>query len=206
MRILVVGGLGSIGSRYVAILKYLGHEAIVYDCQNPVCDPYGDPIIDLQEFDKAIIATPTDTHYDWCKRLVAIGKPFLCEKPLSKSLKECEELVTLDENKLGSIVMNYASVVLKPKGYDYFRTGNDGKYFDCCQLIYLNPDIDIQTTAPTWTLIDEGGAPVSYYELERSYIDMVRDWLAGTYGYTLTDGVKMTKAVLERMERDKCAA
>ena len=201
MRVLVIGGLGSIGSRYVAILKYLGHEPIIQDIKihHSVQD------ITKREFDRAIIATPTDTHYDNCKVLIATGKPFLCEKPLSKNLKECEELTELDRNKFGRVVINYAYITSKPIGYDYYKTGNDGLYWDCCQLIYLNPEIDLQNSSPTWTLLNEHKEVVPYYELERSYITMVKDWMADNCDFDLECGAEMTNAVLDRMERDKCA-
>jgi hypothetical protein len=200
LKILVIGGLGSIGSRYTCILKYLGHEPIVWDIRAPFSEDVKD--IDQFEFEKAIIATPTATHFYWCKRLIELKKPFLVEKPMSKDIKECEELVELDKNKLGRVVCNYKFLTQSPTLYDFYKTGTDGVIWDCCQLVYLNPNIEIRTQSPIWTLMS-GFNNHSYEELEVSYIRMINDFLdEGKHLWNLEDGLKMTQAVLTRIERD----
>lgn len=195
----MVGGLGSIGSRYVAILKYLGHESIIYDTK------LSDPSTDWpKDFEKAIIAAPTDAHFDFCRMMMEMGKPFLCEKPMSKSLNECLELETLDKNKLGRVVCNYKFITKRPTLYDYFKTGSDGLYWDCSQLIYLNPEIELCTNSPIWTL-EENGNNIPYQWLENSYFHMINDFLNnnGENCWTLEDGRMMTEVVLNRMEIDR---
>lgn len=207
MKVCVIGGKGSIGSRYVAILKYLGHEPIVWDLPEAESQ-------DLPEAEKYIIATPTDTHYEWCKKLIAKNATFLCEKPLSKNLKECEELALY---RNGYVVNNYAFVVecmIVPKPplkikYDYYRTGNDGLYWDCCQIINIDPTADLKNISPILN-ISFYGELVPYRWIEASYIAMIAIFVNDKSVYrhrlwSLMDGLNMTKAVLDRMERDKCA-
>jgi len=212
MRVLVVGGLGSIGRRYCAILRYLGIEYEVLDIQKMRIDGSAlltDNIFDLNDcvFDKAIIATTTDTHFRYCKRLIEIGKPFLCEKPLSKNLEECKELVELDQQKLGFIVNNYRHCLPIPSkriSYNYFNTGSDEALWDACQLIYLDPNAEIMTSSPIWELSCNLGTEISYRSLENSYVEMIQNFILDRkiYLWTLEDGLKMTQAVLDRIQRE----
>src|SRR6185437_16376370 len=47
------------------------------------------------DFDCAIIATPTSTHYEIAKKLLEMGKNLLVEKPLAKTYSECQALIEL---------------------------------------------------------------------------------------------------------------
>lgn len=159
--------------------------------------------IDANEFDKAIIATPTDTHYEFCKMLIEIGKPFLCEKPMSKSIEECEELVALDQRKMGSVVCNYKFMFqddTKHIGYNYYKTGKDGILWDFCQLIYLDPKAEILTASPVWRCSSKYDT-YTFTDLEESYVSMIQAFVEGNYSslWNLEDGLKMTQAVIERM-------
>ena len=49
--------------------------------------------------DIVYIASPHETHVDYCKMALKAGKHVLCEKPLSFSKQEAEELFTLAEEK-----------------------------------------------------------------------------------------------------------
>ena len=203
MRVLLIGSRGSIGRRYMSILNYLGIEVEGYDTLD-----HGHVIRDFHNehddsFDKAIIASPTLTHYFYCKKLLEMNKPFLVEKPLSRFPGECADLIALDKNKLGRIVCNYLYALdgHKPAFYDYYNTGGDGVLWDLSQLIYMNPKIEISTRSPIWKLMRDDGVRVTYDELESSYIFMVKDFLdVDNLGHadrlwTLEDGLRMTEAV-----------
>lgn len=196
MTVALFGSGGSIGRRYSAILRYLGveFEGIDLDCAR-IVEP-------KKSFDRAIVAVPTDRHYDYAKWLLEIKKPFLVEKPLSRHLDACENLVEREgEMRIGNVVCNYKYVLgtQKPILYDYYKTGSDGFLWDCCQLIARNPEIELRTTSPVWTLISENG-PVHYGSVEASYIAMLRDFVNGRWASldSLYDGMKMTQEVLKR--------
>jgi len=75
------------GRRYGAILKYLGHEVVGIDIGNKI----------PKNLDLAIVATPTDTHFEICKALSKKHYTYLCEKPISKNPKEIETLIRMEE-------------------------------------------------------------------------------------------------------------
>jgi len=103
-------GLGKMGLSHYAILNT--HPGVQVDA---VCDTAGyllsvvakytgvRPFSDFRKMlktlrlDAVVIATPTSTHYQLVRSALDHGLHVFCEKPLSLSPKESEELVTLAE-------------------------------------------------------------------------------------------------------------
>lgn len=55
----------------------------------------------IEKVDTVYIATPHETHVDYCKQMLAAGKHVLCEKPMSFSEQDARELFGLaNENNL----------------------------------------------------------------------------------------------------------
>lgn len=204
-KILLIGH-GKIGRRYSAILKHLKQDFEIFD-------PLLEYEPDIKAFDKWIIASPTETHIQWCLSAIELGKTFLCEKPLSKKLNECEVIMNscAKTGVKGFVVCNYKYLLTerifwryteKPSlKYDYYITGSDGKEWDCCQLIYIDPRVELRTRSPVWKFhIDR--LRVKYELLERSYIKMIEDFIEGKYEklWTVEDGYKMTEATLKRIQ------
>lgn len=209
MKVAVIGGKGAIGRRYVSIINYLGHEAIVID--KPGAHPTRILEFQPRDFDKAIIAVPTEGHLTWAWHLIIRGYDVLIEKPLSHNEKDCRSLIKLKSSLYGhaSVVCNYKYVMDNYPGqrlhtYDFFHSGKEGIYWDCCQLIYLSPEIELNTRSPWWCLITENREMIDYRLVEISYIKMVDDFITGKYEnlWTLEDGLKMTEAVRERRRSD----
>ena len=204
MKVLIIGSNGSIGKRYCAILKSLKVDYITYDnlqgsFESLKAQHDGD-------FDAAIICTPTEHHIEYVKGLISLRKVFLCEKPLSKFLVDCEEV---KEYKNGYVVCNYKYIADKYKPpysifYDYYNTGMDGILWDACQLLYLDPNCNLSISSPKWNLVINENW-IRYRELEDSYVRMLKDFVKGKYEnlWTLEDGYKMTQAVLMAYERTK---
>lgn len=53
----------------------------------------------MENIDAAYIATPHETHVDYCRLMLRSGKHVLCEKPMSFSRKDAEELFALAKEK-----------------------------------------------------------------------------------------------------------
>ena len=53
----------------------------------------------IDDFDLAVIATPSATHYDICKSLLQNNKHVLVEKPVSESYEQAMQLVQIAEQK-----------------------------------------------------------------------------------------------------------
>lgn len=56
----------------------------------------------------AVVATPTDTHYEICKHLIRLGvKAILCEKPIAYSSREARGLLKLVKRNKVIFAVNY---------------------------------------------------------------------------------------------------
>jgi UDP-N-acetylglucosamine 3-dehydrogenase len=102
-------GLGYWGKNYYRILNSndkINLSAIVDSNQNINLDEGIKHFLDLEDLlnseiniDAAIIATPTNTHYEITKKLLNNGIHVLVEKPLSTKADEASELINLANEK-----------------------------------------------------------------------------------------------------------
>lgn len=175
MKVLVVGYLGNMGRRYVSVLNYLNVKWVGLDIyENPTLEKLYEPISHI------IIATPTDTHIGMIRhcRWHYPNLPILCEKPVSKNLDEL-----IDLPMWLYMVNNYCYMPIDltfkgPTSYNYYKSGDDGLYWDCIQLIGLanGNDITLSNTSPVWEC-QILGQRISAEWIDRSYISMVQDFL-----------------------------
>lgn len=198
--ICIIGGKGSIGSRYATILKWNNVRHVVLDMDNK-------DQINLADYNKFIIACPTDEHLPYIKALVAAGKTFLCEKPVARTP------AAIPDYELGFTVCNwkYVAHLMRQEApfeieYDYYKTGPDGIHWDLAQVLYLDPNAKINNKSPKWN-VAINGTFVAYRTLEESYVRMLLDFCSGNYKnlWTLKQGREMSEAVLDRMNRDLAA-
>lgn len=210
MRILLIGANGSIGSRYAAIFRYMGIKYTPIEVWDRLEDVVSD---NRQEYTYALIASPTETHIEFCNRLLTLNIPFLCEKPLTQDLEEAKDLMdrVIKEGATGRchVVCNYEILFrsyspMDEISYNYYKTGPDGMLWDCCQLLYYAYKNEIEchifTDSPVWTL-EVDGEVVPYRDIEESYVDMIRCWLRGSpHVWTLADGYEMTRLVKEQVD------
>ena len=102
-------GLGYWGKNYYRILNSndnINLSAVVDSNQNINLDEKTKHFPDLEDLlnskiniDAAIIATPTNTHYEITKKLLNNGIHVLVEKPLSTKADEASELINLADEK-----------------------------------------------------------------------------------------------------------
>ena len=102
-------GLGYWGKNYYRILNSndnINLSAVVDSNQNINLDERTKHFPDLEDLltskiniDAAIIATPTNTHYEITKKLLNNGIHVLVEKPLSTTADEASELINLADEK-----------------------------------------------------------------------------------------------------------
>lgn len=104
-------GTGRIAPRFVSEAKYVS-GAVIECAYNPIqesaaefqaaqgirtyTEGYGRFLDDV---DAVYIASPHETHYDYAKEAVIAGKHVLCEKPLTFTRAEAEELYRLADEK-----------------------------------------------------------------------------------------------------------
>jgi predicted dehydrogenase len=108
-----------------------------------------DEVINNNNIDAVVIATPVFTHYPIAKKALLAGKHVLIEKPMTSSVKEAEELIEIAEKAQKVLMVDhtflYTSAVEKMKGL--IDSGDIGnlKYLDSTRinLGLFQPDVNV---------------------------------------------------------------
>lgn len=177
--IAIVGAQGNMGRRYAAIVRYLGHNVREYDQEDDSDDFCGE----IPWHDGIIVATPTDTHAKWVRRMLGYDAPVLVEKPLSTNLDEALGLChrARNEDCCLSMVNQYRYLIGKgdvgPTVYDYWNHGRDGLAWDCISVVALaEGSLELREKSPIWTCVING-RKLSPATMDHAYIEMVRSWI-----------------------------
>ncbi len=100
-------GLGYWGPNYARVVGELEDTTLVAAC-DAATDAFGvirsryphvrttvaaSDVVEADDVDAVIVATPTSTHHELTLAALAAGKHVLCEKPLASSSAECDELI-----------------------------------------------------------------------------------------------------------------
>ena len=106
-------------------------------------------IINNRELDAVVIATPVFTHFELAKRVLLAGKHVLIEKPMTSSVKEADELISLAEQKGLTLMADhtflYTGAVQKMKEIIESKAIGTPLYFDSSRinLGLFQPDINV---------------------------------------------------------------
>lgn len=176
--ILLVGADGNMGARYKAILRFLGKEFRGVDKNNS-----DDAIMRAAHAsDGILIATPTATHTQLIRKFMHLKKPLMCEKPITKDMKEFRALMAeLQERKTPFRMVNQYRMLagasrMGRSFYDYFKHGSDGIYWDCLQIIGLaRGEIRIAEDSPIWRCMINGKA-ITLSHMDAAYIAYLQEW------------------------------
>jgi hypothetical protein len=178
MKVFIYGLNGNMGQRYKTICQSLGHEVGGHDVT-----PF-ESSFSRFEADRIIVATPTSTHAEILHGIVALKKPVLCEKPVTKSRRDLYELVERYRTYGTplSIVSQYDELV-DPEWegetlYDYFKSGPDGLHWDCLNVVWhAKSGVTLRKVSPVWTC-RINGKELDLRLMDYAYIAMLRKWLA----------------------------
>jgi predicted dehydrogenase len=107
MRIGVIG-TGTMGSNHLRVLSSLpqvritctvdvNHENLERACQRLDVLKFSDYRQALEHVDAVMVSTPTVEHFTICRFFLENGKHVLVEKPISKTLAEADQLISLAE-------------------------------------------------------------------------------------------------------------
>jgi hypothetical protein len=181
LKVLLAGSEGNMGARYKAILDYLRIPFMKFDKSLPWTieeASYG--------CDRAIVCTPTDTHDDVIREIIRVmpARPILCEKPVTKCVRELANLLS-DCEDVGTdlrMVMQYKKLykedgLIGPTTYNYFKHGQDGIFWDCLQIIGLaRGRVKLDETSPFWQCVINGQM-LRIANMDLAYVQYVEDWL-----------------------------
>lgn len=120
-----IAGTGRVAGRFPKEAKYVSGVNVegVFNPHDDHAKPFADNYKlafwtnDYDEFldklDAVYIATPHETHYEYAKRALLMGKHVLCEKPMVLKKDEAEELFAIAKEK-GCILMEAIKTAYAP--------------------------------------------------------------------------------------------
>jgi predicted dehydrogenase len=73
-----------------------------------------DQVVEVEEIDAIVIATPVQFHYEMAKRSLEAGKHTFIEKPMATSAIECVKLIKLAESKGLNIMVGHTFIYSPP--------------------------------------------------------------------------------------------
>lgn len=175
----IVGNQGNMAKRYQAILNHLGVNHIGHDKD----EPWHYAIDDVTHF---LICTPTKRHLFDIGKVLPYGRPILCEKPLAHTYyavlaadgewAEKTDRITM-VNQYAYINNVEGSGLAGDTYYNYFKTGNDGLFWDCLNIIGLaDGSVRIENNSPIWSCAINGTS-INLKQVDIAYCDMIEDWL-----------------------------
>ena len=136
--------------------------------------------------DGAVVATPTGTHIEVIRDLVSMNPEIHihCEKPIALCSKEAEEAFAMAPNlrmvnqyKFAAALTDLSQESNDATYYDYFRTGKDGLYWDCINIVGLaESTVTVSNKSPLWRC-SINGQPLSLQDIDAGYIADVADWV-----------------------------
>jgi hypothetical protein len=191
----ILGYNGNMASRYKAILNFLGVAHVGHDKNEPFH-------YQAHEATHFIVCTPTERHLADISACLSFQKPILCEKPLTKELSALLDVndVWRSDRHLISMVNQYAEIAGtaqdEPSYYNYFKTGGDGLYWDCLNVLGLAKDgCIVNNTSPEWQCTING-KQLGIEMMDQAYIDMIDRWIANpisNWEYALHAHTKVAK-------------
>ena len=97
-------------SELVAVMRRNGDLAADYARRHDVSRWYddADELINDPQVDAVYVATPPDSHRDYVLRVAQAGKPVYVEKPMARTARECEDMISAcDDAGVGLFVAYY---------------------------------------------------------------------------------------------------
>lgn len=171
MRVAIIGA-GNMSKRYSTILWHYKIPHEIFDIGNWKSSV-------RKNFDRYIVASSTEAHVENLKYLLEHGKKVLCEKPVCKDYATLKWLVY--EYPAFQMLNQYRHLAGDGNGvscYDYFKTGGDGLYWDCINIIGLAKGrATIKNTSPVWTC-RINGKKLSIADMDRAYMTEISQFLA----------------------------
>ncbi len=111
-------GIGGWGKNHVRILSQLGVLCAICDTNLERSKEYGekysvnyytslDDLLNSEEFDGALVVTPTSTHAEIAAKIIELKKHVFVEKPITYKSEEGEQLIRLAQKKKVILTCGY---------------------------------------------------------------------------------------------------
>ena len=172
------------GSELVAVMRRDAAKAEDYARRHGIARFYSDAalLINDPEVNAVYIATPPDTHASYAIKAMNAGKAVYVEKPMARTIAECEEMIRVSEETGQPLFVAYYRRVLpaylKIKELVDNKEIGDVKYLHVQLQLPLKPEeLSIEKT-PGWRVFPEISGGGHFHDLAAHQFDYL-EYLLG---------------------------
>lgn len=172
------------GSRLVAVMRRNASLAEEYAIRHGVPKFYSDAtlLINDPEVNVVYIATPPDTHAKYAIEAMKAGKPVYVEKPMARTVAECEEMIRVSEETGQLLFVAYyrrrLPEYLKIKELIDNRVIGDVKYLHVQLHHPVKPEDQDPAKTPEWRVMPEISGGGYFHDLAAHQFDYL-EYLLG---------------------------
>ncbi|MFW6159341.1 MAG: Gfo/Idh/MocA family protein [Planctomycetota bacterium] len=161
---LAVVGVGMWGRMHVRAYSQHPSADLVALCDldearvNEVAETWGvpgrytspDDLLESEEIDGVSVVTPDNAHTDIVVRCADAGKHVLCEKPMARTVEECERMIEAAERSEVMLMIDWHNR-WNPPVYSAWRSVRDGELGDLRYIYYrLSDTVYVPLKMLTW--------------------------------------------------------
>lgn len=170
------------GSELVAVMRRDAKKAEDYASRHGVPKWYchADDLVNDKQVDAVYVATPPDTHAEYSIMALNAGKPVYVEKPMARSFKECQEMVSASEKNNIPLYVAYYRRSLP--GFRKIKELIDSNEIGSPRVVsihlYKAPTYEEFSKILPWRVIPEISGGGHFYDLASHQLDYL-DYLFG---------------------------
>jgi predicted dehydrogenase len=186
------------GSELVAVMRRDAAKAEDYARRHGIARFYSDAalLINDPEVNAVYIATPPDTHASYAIKAMKAGKAVYVEKPMARTIPECEEMIRVSEETGQPLFVAYYRRVLpaylKIKELVDNKEIGDVKYLHVQLQLPLKPEELSNEKTPGWRVFPEISGGGHFHDLAAHQFDYLEYSLNQTGNYPADDIVTAT--------------
>jgi predicted dehydrogenase len=172
------------GSELVAVMRRDAAKAEDYARRHGIARFYSDAalLINDPEVNAVYIATPPDTHASYAIKAMKAGKAVYVEKPMARTIPECEEMIRVSEETGQPLFVAYYRRVLpaylKIKELVDNKEIGDVKYLHVQLQLPLKPEELSNEKTPGWRVFPEISGGGHFHDLAAHQFDYL-EYLLG---------------------------
>jgi predicted dehydrogenase len=172
------------GSELVAVMRRDAAKAEDYARRHGIARFYSDAalLINDPEVNAVYIATPPDTHASYAIKAMKAGKAVYVEKPMARTIAECEEMIRVSEETGQPLFVAYYRRVLpaylKIKELVDNKEIGDVKYLHVQLQLPLKPEELSNEKTPGWRVFPEISGGGHFHDLAAHQFDYL-EYLLG---------------------------
>jgi len=165
-------------SELIAVMRRTSEKAEDYAHRHKVPKWYddADKLINDPEIDAVYIATPPETHKYYTLRVSEVKKPVYVEKPMARSFKECQDMISAcEENQVPLFCAYYRRSLPKfLKIKELLESGIIGEPRSVRVLLSQMPQADqYGTDSPPWRVIPQISGGGFFFDLASHTLDLL---------------------------------